>query len=54
MVESKLSFFEMQIDCTLGQAIELGHPCIFIDQETFDRDDLSFTVGELIGVMVST
>lgn len=54
MVESKLSFLEMQIEGTLGQAIELGHPSLCIAPETFDPIDVSFTGGELTGAMVNT
>ena len=53
MVESKLSFLLMQIEGTLGQAIELGHTYLCIAPETFDPVDVSFTGGELIGAMVN-
>ena len=54
MVESKLSFFEMQIEGTLGQAIELGHASLCIAPETFDTVDVAFARGELIGPVVDT
>ena len=46
MDESKLSFFEMQLEGTLGQAIELGHPPLGISSETLDTVDESFTGGD--------
>ena len=54
MIESKLSFLEMQIEGTLGQAVELGHTSLCIAPETFDTVDVPFARGELIGPVVDS
>ena len=54
MIESKLSFFEMQIESTLGQAVELGHPSFCIAPKAFDAVDVTFARGELIGPVVDS
>ncbi len=42
MIESKLSFFEMQIEGSFGQAVELGNPSLCIAPEAFDAVEVTF------------
>lgn len=52
MVESKLRFFEVQLEGTLGQAIEPGHASLCLAGEIFDTVDVAFARGEPIGTVV--
>ncbi len=54
MVESKLSFLEMQIEGSFGQAVELGHTSLCIAPEALDAIDVTFATGELVGTMIDS
>lgn len=54
MIESQLSFLEMQLKGALGQAVELGHPSFFITPAALNAVDVSFARGELISIVVNS
>ncbi len=54
MVESKLSFLEMQIEGSFDQAVELGHTSLCIAPEALDPIDVTFATGEPVGTVIDS
>lgn len=52
MVESKHSFFEVQLEGRLDQGIEPGHAYLCLAGEIFDTVDVAFARGEPIGTVI--
>src|ERR1017187_6339895 len=52
MVESKFSFFQVQVKRMLGHAIELGQATFCVAPERFNAVDMPFSVSKLILTMM--